>query len=128
MSKSPLCPRSGREISKGNYIMKKLLNFAHPLNAKTGAQIQAIEGNFEEIIVSCQLDFNGKALNAQVADIEASAPIRLMEADLVVPPAFSEAAYLLAEGHLISGSDDKPKSIWLKKEGSPPEFVLGGIE
>lgn len=109
---------------------KKLLNFSHSLSAKARAQIQEIEGDFEEIIVPCQLDFEGKSLDAQVNDIEASAPIRLMQADLVVPPAFAEAAYLLAEGHLASGRDDKPKSVWLKKEPgtSPPVFVLGGIE
>ena len=108
--------------------MKTLLNFAHPLSEKANAQIQAIEGDFEEIIVKCQLSFEGKSLEAQVADIEASAPIRLIQADLVVPPAFAGAAYLLAQGHLVRGSDRKPKSIWLKKEGIPPKFVLGGIE
>lgn len=110
--------------------MKKLLNFAHPLGKKAEKQIQEIEGYFEEIVVLCQLDFEGKSLEAQVADIEASASIRLMQADMVIPPAFAEAAYLLAEGHLVSGSDDKPKSIWLKKEpgSTPPVFILGGIE
>lgn len=111
--------------------MKKLLNFSHPLGEKAGNQIQEIEGDFEEIVVPCQLNFEGKSLEAQIADIEASAPIRLMQADLVIPPAFAEAAYLLAEGHLVSGLDHKgPKSVWLKKEPgtSPPVFVLGGIE
>lgn len=110
--------------------MKKLLNFTHPLSPETRAQIREIKGDFEEIIVSCQLDFNGKSLEAQVADIEASAPIRLMQADMVVPPAFAEAAYLLAEGHLVSGSNKRPKSIWLKRKPgtTPPIFVLGGIE
>lgn len=109
--------------------MKTLLNFAHPLSEKAKKQIEDEVGEWiKEIIVPCQLDFNGKSLDAQIADIEASSSVRLMEADLVVPPAFAEAAYLLAEGHLVSGSDNKPKSVWLKKEGSPPQFVLGGIE
>jgi hypothetical protein len=115
-------------VLRENEVRKILLNFAHPLGEKAKSQIQEREGEFKEIIIPCQLDFNGKTLAGQIDDLEASGDIRLMEADLVVPPAFSEAAYLLAEGHLVSGSDKKPKSVWLKKEGTPPEFVLGGIE
>jgi hypothetical protein len=110
--------------------MKTLLNFAHPLGEQAKAEIEAIEGEFEEVLIPCQLDLNGNALSRQIADIEASAPIRLMDADLVLPPSLAEAAYLLAEGHLVSGSDHKPKSVWLVKEPgtTPPVFVLGGIE
>lgn len=109
--------------------MKTLLNFAHPLGEKAKAQIKKLEGEFQEVQVRCQLDFEGKSLDAQIADIEASAPVRLMNADLVIAPAFSAGAYLLAQSHLISGADNKPKLVWLKNAGGmPPQFVLGGIE
>lgn len=109
--------------------MKTLLNFAHPLSEKTKAQIEDEVGEWiKEIIVPCQLEFNGKALDAQIADIETSTDIRLMTADLVIAPAFAAGAYLLAAGHLVSGSNNRPRLVWLKREGTPPEFVLGGIE
>jgi len=109
--------------------MKTLLNFAHPLSDKVKGQIEEIEGEFQEIKVTCQLDLNGKSLDAQIADIEASTNTRLMEADLVIAPAFAAGAYLLAAGHLVSGSDHRPRLVWLKNTGGVlPEFVLGGIE
>lgn len=108
--------------------MQTLLNFAHPLSEKATKQIEEEIGEFiEEIYVPCQLDFNGKSLNAQIADIEA--PVCLMLADLVIPPTFAAGAYLLAAGHLVGGLDHRPRLVWLKNAGStPPEFVLGGIE
>lgn len=110
--------------------MQTLLSFAHPLSEKTIKEIEEEIGEpIKEIRVPCQLNLNGKSLDAQMADIEASADISLMEADLVIAPAFAAGAYLLAAGHLVSGSDHRPRLVWLKSAGgSPPEFILGGIE
>lgn len=110
--------------------MQTLLNFAHPLSEKATKQIEEEIGEFiKEIRVTCQLDLNGKSLDAQIADIEASTDIRLMQADLIIAPAFAAGAYLLAAGHLVSGSDHRPRLVWMKNAGgTPPEFILGGIE
>lgn len=110
--------------------MQTLLNFAPPLSKKAIAQIEEEIGEFiKEIRVPCQLDLNGKTLDAQMADIAASVNTSLMEADLVIAPAFAAGAYLLAAGHLVSGSDHRPRLVWLKNTGGVPiEFILGGIE
>lgn len=111
--------------------MKILLNFAHPLSEKAKSQIKELEGEFKEIIVPCQLDFNSKSLSAQIADIEAgNHDVLLMKADLVIAPALSAGAYLLAQDHLVSSSESKPRLVWLKRDVGPPpqQFILGGIE
>lgn len=64
--------------------MQTLLNFAHPLSEKATRQIEEEVGEFiKEIRVTCQLDLDGKSLDAQIADIEASTGISLMQADLI---------------------------------------------
>lgn len=111
--------------------MKTLLNFAHPLSEKATKQIKEEVGEFiKEIIVECQLDLSGdeRSLCGQVADIEAGDHnVRLQDADMFIAPALSSAAAILTRDHLIS-MRPAPLLVWLKKEGSPPEFVLGGIE
>lgn len=110
--------------------MKILLNFAHPLSDKVCKQIEEKMGDFEEIRVPCQLDLSGdgQSLAGQVADMEAGPHnIRLEAADMYIAPALSSAASILARDHLRTGWL-AAKVVWLKKEGSPLEFVLGGIE
>lgn len=108
--------------------MQTLLNFAHPLGEKAKKQIEDEVGEgINEIIIPCQLDFS-KGLSAQINDIETLAEKRLMEADFVIAPAFAAGAYLLAAGRLAPGPNNRPRLVWLKKEGVPPEFILGGIE
>lgn len=105
-------------------MKKLLLNFAHPLSEKAKAQIKDIEGEFEEIEVACQFDLD-QSLCWQIGSISANAEIRLQNADMIIAPALSSAAALLMRDHVAGQS---PKVVWLKKEGFPPEFILGGIE
>lgn len=111
--------------------MQTLLNFAHPLSEKTIKEIEEEVGEFiEEIKVTCQLDLSGdgQSLRGQVADIEAGDHgIKLQDADLFIAPALSSAAAILTRDHLAAGTP-APLVVWLKREGNPPEFVLGGIE
>jgi hypothetical protein len=107
--------------------MKRLLNFSHPLTPEVRAEIEAIEGPFEEIIIPLHLDLE-RDIDGPIADIEAGDhDIFLQEADLVIPPAMGVAAYLLAARNL-SSAYPQPKVVWRKKVGVPPRFVLGGIE
>lgn len=106
--------------------MKKLLiNFAHPLGEKAKSQIEEIEGEFEELEVKCQLDL-AQPLRWQLSGISINAEVRLQNADMIIAPALSSAAALLMRDHLAG--EQPPKVVWLKREGAPPEFVLGGIE
>lgn len=110
--------------------MKRLLNFAHPLSDKVHKQIEEIMGEFEEIKVPCQFDISGdgESLADQVAGMEAGPHnVRLELADMYIAPALSSAASILARDHLNIGWL-AARVVWLKKEGNPPEFVLGGIE
>lgn len=108
--------------------MKTLLNFAHPLSEEIISDIETEVGEFiEEIRVPCQLDLN-RDLRGQVADLEAGPHgVRLQEADMFIAPALSSAAAILTRDHLVAGMPP-PLVVWLKREGIPPEFVLGGIE
>lgn len=110
--------------------MKRLLNFAPPLSDETHRRIEELMGEFEEIRVPCQLDLSGdgQSLAGQVADMEADAEIRLQHADMVIAPALSSAAFILARDHLPMPNWLAVRIVWLKREGNPPEFVLGGIE
>ncbi len=63
-----------------------------------------------------------------MADLEAGPHgVRLQEADMFIAPALSSAAAILFRDH-FTPSGPQVKVVWLKKEGTPPEFVLGGIE
>lgn len=103
--------------------MKRLVNFAHPLSEDAKKEIAAIVGDFEELGHPAQFDLS-KRLHGQVADLAVEAS--LQDADLVIPPALSAAACLLA-AHFQPGK--WPRVVWLKRADSlPPSFVLGGIE
>lgn len=117
-----------RGYNQERIIMQVLLNFGHSLSNEVKTQIENEVGEaVNEIIVPCQLDLDID-LSSQVANIEAGPHgIRLRDADMIIVPALSSAAAILMRDHLV-GILPTPLVVWLKREGTPPQFVLGGIE
>ena len=101
--------------------MKIIVNFSHPLSAEAKAQLQERIGSFEEIQVEVQLDLD-RDLTSQVEDILYSDIVLENQPNFVLPPQFAAAAYLFGQ-HF-----DGVPAIWVKCEGTPPRWVLGGIE
>ena len=96
---------------------KIILNLSHGLGEEAKAQIEQRIGPFEEIRVTCQFDLESP-LVPQVEALRYDVPAP----DFIIPPALGPAAYLV--GQRCEGIP----LIWLRREGTPPKWVLGGIE
>jgi len=98
--------------------MKIILNLSHGLGDEAQAQIEARIGPFQEIRIPCQLDLS-QPLEPQIEALLEDAPA----ADYIIPPSLAPAAYLVGQ-RLAKGTP----LIWLRSQGTPPRWVLGGIE
>ena len=99
--------------------MKKriVLNLSHGLGEEDAQQLEARIGPFEEIRVACQFDLE-RPLIPQIEALRHDLPAP----DFIIPPSLGPAAYLV--GQRCEGIP----LIWLRREGAPPKWVLGGIE
>lgn len=100
---------------------KTILNFSHPLSPDAAAQLEQQVGAFKEVRVEVQLDLD-QPIAAQVKDILYSDAVLMAPPDYVVAPALAVAAYLV--GQHFRGVP----ALWIKREGTPVRWVLGGIE
>jgi hypothetical protein len=98
-------------------VVKKILNLSHGLSEEAQAQIEAQIGAFKEIQVACQFDLE-RPLIPQIEALRHDVPAP----DFIIPPSLGPAAYLV--GQRCEGIP----LIWLRREGAPPRWVLGGIE
>lgn len=71
----------------------KLLNFSHPLSEKAAEQLRALAGEFEEIVIPVQLDFE-QPVERQLIKLVAAGNTAITGEDAVlyIPPALSFAA------------------------------------
>ncbi len=109
--------------------MKTIVNFSHPLAARALAQVEAAAGEaVEEILFPCQIDMERPVKPQLDALVEQVAGVRI---DYYVPPALSfAAAYVTAKlSYAISDAmrPEPPAMIVLRREGTPPQFVLAEI-
>lgn len=71
----------------------KLLNFSHPLSTKAAEQLRYFVGEFEEIRIECQIDFDQPIERQLLALVVAgNTAITGEDAVLYIPPALSFAA------------------------------------
>lgn len=111
--------------------MKHLINFSHPLSEIAKNQIAEKVGPFEEIVIKCHFHL-GQELGPQIAELERDAIHKLStfhyveEFDLIIPPALSAAAFLIAADTLTKIGYRRPYLVWLKQDKG--YWVLGGIE
>lgn len=108
----------------------KLLNYSHPLSAKAAEQLRQIVGEFEEISIPVQIDFE-KPVNRQLLDLVSAGNAEITDegAVLFIPPALSFAA-----AYVTRGLGWRPLApVWLRmvvlKAASGPvrEYVVAEV-
>jgi len=108
----------------------QVVNFSHPLSEKAKEQILEATGynEVDEHIFSSQIDFD-KSLYLQLISLAMDAKEALEHAEtgldkvLFVPPALSYSAFIT--GYILGSTEKTLNIVVLKREGTPPVFVLG---
>lgn len=111
-----------------------VLNYSHPLGETAKAQLRERIGEFVEVVVPCQIDFESP-IKPQLESLVGAGDKAVREAGAVspsylIPPALSYAAAYVAVAYSVGFSDAIRPVIWLivlKREGVPPQFVLADI-
>jgi len=118
--------------------MEIVLNFSHALSPVARQQLEERIGPFIEVMQPCQIDFS-QQLKPQVEQmveegcrkVGAVLGYNYASPHYIVPPALSYAAVLVGALMGYAQSDAVPPSpppmIVLKREGAPPQYVLGEI-